>query len=148
MKQTLLAFILVLVLTSLGFATATSQDEQAVTNVVEFLRQAMLNANKADLEKISHDNLIYAHSGGRVENKAQFVDNIVTKGTEFKTLFFKDLAIQITDDVAVVRHVSESDLISRGKPNTVNLGVMLVFKKMANDWKLLARQAFALPQAK
>jgi len=148
MKQIFLALTLVLVLTGLGFAAAPSQGEQAVATAVEFLRQAMLNANKADLEKISHDNLMYAHSGGRVEDKAQFVGNIVTKGTEFKTLLFKDLAIQITDDVAVVRHVSESDLIAKGKPSTVNLGVMLVFKKVANDWKLLARQAFVLPQTK
>ena len=148
MKQILLALTLVLVLTGLGFAAAPSQGEQAVATAVEFLRQAMLSANKADLEKVSHDNLMYAHSTGRVEDKAQFVDNIVTKGTEFKALLFKDLAIQITDDVAVVRHVSESDQLSRGKPNRFNLEVMLVFKKVANEWKLLARQAFPLPQAK
>jgi hypothetical protein len=59
-------------------ALAQSKDTAAVSAAVEILRKAMVDGDKAGLQKITADQLSYGHSSGRVEDKATFVDNIVT----------------------------------------------------------------------
>ena len=55
---------------------AQSRDEKAIAARVETLRTAMIDGNRAALENIAADSLSYGHSGGKVENKMDFVENI------------------------------------------------------------------------
>ncbi len=60
-------------------ALAEAGDEAAVKQNVEALREALLKADKAQLERLSADQLSYGHSDGRVQNKAEFVDGVMTR---------------------------------------------------------------------
>ncbi|MDR0805510.1 MAG: nuclear transport factor 2 family protein [Enterobacteriaceae bacterium] len=145
MKKLLSAALFSLVLS--GTCFAQSADVKAVNDAVESMRLAMLSANKADLEKVGAPNLSYGHSGGKIENNAEFVDAIVTGKSGFKTLDFNDQSVTIDGDVAIARHIFEAKTIDSGKPGEVKIGVMQVWKKdNAGAWKLLARQAYKLPQ--
>jgi hypothetical protein len=64
---------------------AQSDDEAAVLQVVEALRNAMLDADRARLEELVADQLSYGHSSGTIQTKAQFVDVIVNKETIYKS---------------------------------------------------------------
>jgi meiotically up-regulated gene 157 (Mug157) protein len=46
----------------------------------------MLAADKAKLEELVSEQLSYGHSGGVIETKAQFIEVIVSKKTEHKTI--------------------------------------------------------------
>lgn len=130
-----------------GTCFAQNADVTAVNNAVETMRQAMLSAKKAELEKVGAPNLSYGHSSGRVENNAEFVDAIVTGKSSFVTLNLNDQTVDVEGDVAIVRHIFEAKTNDSGKPGEVKIGVMQVWKKdKAGDWKLLARQAYKLPQ--
>jgi len=127
---------------SIAMATnAQSKDETAVAAAVEKLRKAMVDGDKKELEDIVMDKLSYGHSGGHVEGKAEFVDKIVTGKSDFVTIDLSDQTIEISGNIAVVRHKLEAKTNDNGKPGDVHLLVLLVFQKDHKQWKLLARQA-------
>ena len=141
----ILSFMLVIVL-SIGSSYAATPNKSTVEQAVETMRLAMLSADKAQLENVALPSLTYGHSSAVIENKAEFVDAIVSGRSGFTSLEFQDQTITTEGDTAIVRHVFSADTNNSGKIGKVKIGVMLVFKKVDSDWKLLARQAYKLPQ--
>jgi ketosteroid isomerase-like protein len=120
---------------------AQSKDEKAVIASVESLRKAMVDADKATLEKLADTQLSYGHSGGKIENKETFVDNIVSGRSDFVTIELADQTVAVTGNTAIVRHNLNATTNDNGKPAEVHLHVLTVWVKEGNAWKLLARQA-------
>lgn len=135
---------------ALLFATtncmAQGKEQKNVAATVEALRNAMLKADKQALETYTHDSLSYGHSSGRVENKKEFIESLVSGKSDFITLDLSEQIISVTGKVAVVRHVLNAQTSDSGKPATIRLKVLLVFEKEKAGWKLLARQAVKLTQ--
>ena len=123
-------------------ALAQSKDEKAVADAVEQLRTAMVNADKAGLEKLCAEKLSYGHSSGAIDDKRSFVDKIVSGASDFVSIDLAEQTISISDDVAIVRHVLNAKTNDAGKgPGEVHLRVLLIWQKEKGAWKLLARQA-------
>lgn len=120
---------------------AQSKVETRVADAVEKLRKAMIDGNKEELENIVSDKLSYGHSGGHVEDRAEFVEKIVTGKSDFVTIELKDQTISISGKTAVVRHKLNATTNDNGKPGEVHLAILLIFQKDHRQWKLLARQA-------
>ena len=132
---------------TLFFANAgfsQSKEYARVEAAVEKLKLAMISGVREDLAFIVDDSLSYGHSGGAVEGKAEFVEKIASGKSDFVTISLTDQKITITGNVAVVRHQLFATNNDNGKPGEVKLKVLLVFKKVGKDWKLLARQAVKL----
>ena len=125
-------------------ALAEAGDEAAVKQNVEALREALLKADKAQLERLTADQLSYGHSDGRVQNKAEFIDGVITRKATVKSLNFPDLKIAVAGDAAIARHIYESESETDGKPNSIRIGTLEVWQKQGGNWKLLARQAYKL----
>lgn len=120
---------------------AQTKEQKAVGAVVEKLRKAMVDADKPALESIAADSLSYGHSGGKVENKTEFVENIVSGKSDFVSIDLSEQIITVAGNNAIVRHVLNAATNDAGKPGTVKLRVLLVWVKEKGQWKLLARQA-------
>ncbi len=88
-------------------AFAESSDEAAIKQNVEALREALLKADKAQLERLTADQLSYGHSDGRVQNKPEFINGVMTRKATVKSLTFPDLKIELAGDAAVARHLYE-----------------------------------------
>ena len=125
-------------------ALAETGDEAAVKQNVEALREALLKADKAQLEGLGADQLSYGHSDGRVQNKAEFIDGVMTRKATVKSINFPDLEIAVAGDAAIARHIYESESETDGKPNSVKIGTLAVWQKQGGNWKLLARQGYKL----
>ena len=123
---------------------AQSKKEKQVVAAVETLTKAMIDGNKTALENISSNELSYGHSSGKIQDKAAFVDAIVSGQSDFVTINLTDQTIVVKDKTAIVRHKFSAQTNDGGKPGNVNLGVMLVWVKEKGGWKLLGRQAFKL----
>jgi len=123
---------------------AQSKEEKQVAAAVEVLKKAMIDGDKTALESISSDALSYGHSSGKVQDKAAFVDAIVSGQSDFVTMDLTDQTIVVKDQTAIVRHKLSAQTNDGGKPGNVNLGVMLVWVKEKGAWKLFGRQAFKL----
>jgi ketosteroid isomerase-like protein len=131
-----------LVRSSAGLADAS--DEAAVKDSVESLRKALLAADKTQLEQLAAAQLSYGHSSGKVQNKAEFVDGVMTRKGVVKSLDFPDLTVAVAGDAAIARHIWASESETDGKPNKIRIGVLAVWQKQDGGWKLLARQGYTL----
>jgi hypothetical protein len=128
-------------------AVAESADEAAVAQAVEALRKAILGQEKTQLEALCADQLSYGHSDGRVENKAQFINGVMTRKAVVKSITLSDHTIAVVANDAIARHTWVSESETDGKPTSTKIGVLQVWQKQGGNWKLLARQAFRTPQA-
>lgn len=140
--KTILFSLLLLTLSQASFASSSNKDINQVEQKVEALRIAMINADAKKLKELTATELNYGHSGGHVEDQAAFIEKIVSGKSDFVTIELRDQKIQITKDVAIVRHTLFATTNNDGKPGEVTIGVMLIWQKQHGDWKLLARQAF------
>lgn len=113
-----------------------------VAFAVEKLRKALLLGERAALQQIVSDRLSYGHSSGKVESKAEFVEQLVSGRSVFASITISDQRIVVDGNTAVVRHILSADTADAGKmPGSIQLSVILVWTKVNGEWKLLARQA-------
>ena len=124
---------------------AQSKDEIAVNAAVESLRKAMIDGDKAGLQNITADQLSYGHSSGKVEDKATFIENIVSGKSDFVTIDLTNQTVAVVGDAAIVRHALAATTNDNGTPGNVKLNILLVWQKQKGTWKLLARQAVKIP---
>ena len=113
--------------------------ESAVSAAVESMRKAMAESDKASLEKLTDDELLYSHSSGRIEDKAQFIATLVGPKSGFSAIAISDQTVKVVDDIALVRHKFTGT--RKGDGNKMNLAVLTVWRERGGQWKLLARQA-------
>jgi len=125
-------------------AALAETDAAAVDQAVEALRKALLEADKAQLEKLTADQVSYGHSDGRVQNKAEFLDGVMTRKAIVKSITFPELKVGVIGNAAIARHIWLSDSETDGKPTTTRIGVLQVWQKQDGNWKLLARQGYKL----
>ena len=140
-KITILLLFFVVLLSSVF---AQSSEETKVAANVEALRKAMIDADKSVLVNLTAKELSYGHSSGKIENKIDFLEVIISGKTDYKTIDLSDQTISIVDNIAIVRHNFNAEILSAETMINLKLGVLQIWKKQQNNWKLLARQACKL----
>ncbi len=141
-------FSLLVIFLTLAFGiqavNAQSNDEAAVAQAVESMREAMFARDAKQFEALVSENVSYGHSAGRIENKKEFIAAALKNKSVMKSLTFTDQTVKVTGDKAIVRNtyngVSELD----GKINNTKIGVLMVWVKEGDAWRLYGRQAFRL----
>ena len=90
-------------------AHAQSADEVTVKKAVEELRMAWLKQDKAKMESLTAEQLSYSHSDARLQNKAEFIDGVMTRKVTFKSLEWPELTVQVAGNTAVVVRIVVED---------------------------------------
>jgi ketosteroid isomerase-like protein len=122
-------------------AIAQTKDETAVTQAVESLRKAMIDPDKSTLDKLAADELSYGHSSGVIQDKAEFMEAIISGKSDFVSIELSEQTVKVVGNTALVRHHFMAATNDGGKPGTVKLAILLVWQKQKGEWRLLARQA-------
>ena len=129
-----------------ALAHSAEADEAAMKQAVEELRIAWVKQDKAKLDALTMAQLSYSHSDARLQDKAQFIDGVMTRKASVRSLEWPDLTIQIVGPNAIVRHLWVSETELDAKVTNTKIGVMQVWQKQDAGWKLLARASWKLPQ--
>jgi ketosteroid isomerase-like protein len=124
----------------------SNTESKKVEHAVASLFDSMMKADKASLVTLLSDDLSYGHSSGIIQNKAEFVEEIMSgkpvKLTEIKA---ENQTITVSGNVALVRHIfTAKGINAAGEVNPVRIGNCLVWKKEKGSWKLFVRQAYRL----
>jgi ketosteroid isomerase-like protein len=127
-------------------ATATSaetEDDAALIQSVEALRKTMMAKDKNQFELLCADELTYGHSSGQVQGKPDFIAGATNPKWHWNSLEFVKLSTKSIGDIGIARMnlvgVFEN---AEGKVTSISDGVLMVWKRQGNQWKLLARQAY------
>ncbi len=141
MKNSLLALF---ILFTISFSAKAQTAEQKVAAAAEHLKQALISGNQSDLESIVTDDLTYGHSSGKIQDKAEFINTLVSKKSDFVSIDITHQTIKVIGQTAIVRHDLYAKTNDGGVAGEVKLGIMLVFINQHGSWKLLARQAYKI----
>lgn len=142
-KQHTMKQLFLVIMSALFFSASQAQSKQetAVANAVEQLRQAMIDPTEAKLSRLVMPELSYGHSGGKLEDKATFIQTLVSGKSDFVTIDLLDQTIAVVGKTAIVRHLLKATTNDGGNPGQVQLRILLVWQKTKAGWQLLARQA-------
>jgi ketosteroid isomerase-like protein len=131
--------------TLIGTARADAADEAAVKQAVEELKAAYLKQDKEKLDAMTLPQLTYSHSDARIQNKDEFIAGVMGRKGTVKSLAYPEMTVHISGNTAIVRHLWVSDTELDGKVTNTKIGVMQVWQKQSDGWKLLARSSYKLP---
>ncbi|KAA0126774.1 nuclear transport factor 2 family protein [Chryseobacterium sp. SN22] len=124
-------------------------DTEMVAEASEKLRLAMISGEPSALESLILPELTYGHSGGHIDDAKEFVEKLASKKSDFVTIDITSQNVQIVGNTAIVRHHFYATTADQGKaPGEVTLDILLVWAKVKNNWKLLARQAIKAEKKK
>jgi ketosteroid isomerase-like protein len=140
--KTLMCLTIALVINLQKPFAQNSKSMTEVTNAVEQLRKAMVDADTVTLDKLTAAELSYGHSSGKVQTKKEFISDLATGTSDFVSIDLTEQTVKIVGNTAVVRHILSAASNDKGKgPGAVKLGILLVWVKNKTQWQLLARQA-------
>ncbi len=120
---------------------ANDNDVKLLEANIETLRLAMVDANGLVLGNLACEELTYGHSNGNLQTKAEFVETIVSGKSDFLSIRLTNPFIKIYGDTAIARHEFNAETNDGGKPGSVRLHILWVWRKESGGWKMLARQA-------
>ena len=119
--------------------------EKEIAAAVETFKKGIVDADNNLLNSIAAEELVYGHSNGKVQNKTEFIDEIISGKPDYISVDTADQTIKISGNTAIVRHIYSAETMNKGTAGHVKIGNMLIFQKQHGKWKLLARQAYKLP---
>lgn len=127
-------------------ARASDADAKQVAEAIEKMRAAMLAGDGKTLRSVVERDLSYGHSSGKIQTEDEFIKDLDGKKA-FKSLVLSNHTVKIVGNDAIVRHVFDGENnLPDGKTSTAHIGVLQVWRKHPDGWRLLARQAFTLPK--
>ena len=119
-----------------------AQDEKQVLATMETYARAYVKKDMATLSKIYHENLLYAHSTNHVQNKAEVLEAVSMRATDY--MKFSQTTARIVGTTTVVR--TRMAIAFGGGKEVVPrvLWVLVKSPQGPHGWQILARQTLYL----
>ena len=136
MIRKLLIFLCLLISTHFCFAQKVE-----VENAVTQLTKLMVSPDSVAFDKMVLNNLSYGHSGGKIQNKQEFLHSLLSGESDFVDINLTDQLVIIQNKTALVRHTLNAKTNDKNVPGNVKLYILLIWSKEKSGWKLLGRQA-------
>ncbi len=138
--------IFMLIFSFLIYTGAFSQKpEKEIESSIATLNKAMISPDQSTLDKLTAEDLSYGHSTGLVQNKSEFVKDVLSGPVKFFQIDNANQVITITDNTATVRNICSIKGTRDGAPMDLKIGILMIWIKKGDGWKLLARQGYKLP---
>jgi ketosteroid isomerase-like protein len=139
---------LILTLSTFGAATVfggtpKADAKKAVLAAEQAYVDAMIKHDKAALEKLLADDLLYVHSSSKVETKAEVIQAVTSGSATYESIEFRDTTVRQYGDAVVTTHKAA---IKTKQSGVANLFVTHVWVKHKGGWQFASRQASRLPQ--
>ncbi|MBV6822001.1 nuclear transport factor 2 family protein [Pseudomonas sp. PD9R] len=123
-------------------AAAASSSDKDVAQAVDHLTDAMLHKNISQLQALTAENLTYGHSSGKIQDKKEFIADIETGKSAFKTLEMQNQTITVSGDVALVRHHFSAQALKGTEVVPTEIENFQIWQKQHGKWLLVGRQAY------
>ncbi|MDR1356553.1 MAG: nuclear transport factor 2 family protein [Tannerellaceae bacterium] len=144
MKNTLILLLIMLSAIACGTTpSASSSPEEEAEAAVALLMKGIENADGEILDNLAAEELIYGHSSGKVQNKAEFIAEITSRSPfVYKNIRLTQQTLKVVGQTAIVRHTFEAETVNGETLGNLKIGNVLIWQLQGGEWKLLARQAY------
>jgi ketosteroid isomerase-like protein len=130
-----------------GLTLAAAQPDPKVVKEVlaasDACKLAMMKRDAAGLRKLLHEDLIYSHSNGRTQTKAEVLQDTTGK-TTMEAMDFSETTVRVYGNTALIRAKVEIRNSTDGKATIFHTNVLHVWLKGPGGWQLVSRQATQL----
>jgi len=116
-----------------------------IESSIGMLNKAMITPDKSTLDKLTAEDLSYGHSTGVIQNKSEFIKDVVSGPVKFFQIDNANQTITVADNTATVRNICSIKGTRDGSPLDLKIGILMIWIKKGDSWKLLARQGYKLP---
>ena len=120
-------------------------DRETIRQLEDQRYRAMCDGDAQTLDKLLADSLVYTHSYGGADSKAAYLDGVRAKKWVYRKIERPKENIQVHGDCAVVTGQVRIELLSDGKPKTLNSAYTNVWIKGPKGWQMVAWQSTPLP---
>jgi hypothetical protein len=154
MKPTFLRLLPLLALAFVPLATsAAERTPHAFANEGERFRAALAAADderiaatkagdRTRLEAIFSDDLRYAHSSGKIDTKASFIESLASKATVYESSTYQERKFTIIGvGLATMTGRALVKVGPPGKPNDLDLSYLAIWREENGQWRFLAWQS-------
>ena len=125
----------------------TADDGAAVLAAEDTRFGAMVRADGAELGNWLAEDLQYAHSTGKVEDRGQFLDSIASGRTRYLTIEpIERQAVLLGDRSAIVRGRARFEVMAGDARLDLQLRYLAVYADSGGRWRLRSWQSMRLPQ--
>lgn len=107
--------------------------------------EAMTNQDAEALDKILADDLIYTHSSGRTETKAEFITNATSGAIRYRALSQEDVTVRRFGDTAIVTGHGIVHVESSSGEKKFPVRFIDVYVKQDGAWRMIAWQSTKSP---
>jgi uncharacterized protein DUF4440 len=130
------------------YVNAQDKNEKLLIEKTYLLSHTVFGSKDSlTLEKLFATQLSYGHSKGKIESRREAIAGISKNTSVYKDTAVNNIKVMISGKVAIVRHLFVAKEHKQdGAIVSLNFTMMLVWVKEKKEWKLMARQAVALPQ--
>jgi len=120
---------------------------EAITELEEHRRKAMLAADVAVLDDMFVDDLSYTHSNAVSERKALYIERLAAKHYDYRELNFLDQDIRLVGDAALITGHMTGEVVIAGQLRKLNARTTVVWIKRDGRWQMLTFQSTPIPTA-
>ena len=106
---------------------------------------ALVARDAAALEKIYTAELIYAHSTGKVENKAQYLERLKGGKQRYESVTHESMQVVQYGDSAVTHSIARMTGRNDSGPFDDHLMIIHLWVKQGGEWHLAAHQTTKIP---
>ncbi len=121
-----------LVLFAASVSLAAADPKADVLAAMESWKQAVLTKDAAALDRLLHPDLLYSHSDGKTQTKADILKSLPNT----QSIKFGESTVRIYGDTALVKGTIDFD--------ATHLSILQVWLKGPKGWQLVARHATKL----
>lgn len=122
-------------------AFGESTAEKEVLAAQDLWKRAVMQKDAAAFEKVLHTDLMYGHSNGLVETKAQAIKHVVDSKVQYDAIDFSDTKVQVKGNTAVISGKVDYKQNAAGKITAIHLAVLSVWVKTPQGWQMVGRQS-------
>jgi uncharacterized protein (TIGR02246 family) len=138
---------LFLIVGAANISAAAPKDEEAVLQAERRWAQALVKRDVATLKELYADDLVYVHSGGNREDKAEFIRRVETGGLKYESLELVNPHVRMYGNAAIVNGMFDVRVMSDGAPVNTRVVYIHVYAKQDATWRMVAHQTTRAPQA-
>jgi len=132
----------------LGGVAGLAQSSSATDQVMATERRWAESLVKIDLEALGQiyaEDLVYVHSGGNIETRAQFLDRVRKGGLKYQKVELVEPRVRVYGEAAVVNGAFDVGVLVDGQSVNTRVVYIHVYARQDGRWRLVAHQTTRAP---
>ena len=117
-------------------------DKEQITQLYKEMYTAMVNKDRAELERVHDDSFVLVHMTGMRQSKQEYINAIMDGTLNYYSAEHEDMQVEIKGDTALLVGKSRvTAAVFGGGKHTWRLQLRFQLVKKNNDWRLALASA-------